>query len=264
MQTRSFVTGVLLAAALAVPSSAQRTAPSVRLLHAGVFHSIDLDSVPSRGWLALVRGETHAELVPAAVSVAIVPDDIDPVDGPYTARKVWVEGLDDERRPVLMVRGVPALRATTRVREAVIDGAPWDDQFGADLADARRLRVTLGSEVHVLQVTPASRGVRLGEGASVRLRNGSMEQEIYRSAARPDEPAWLALWAGDLDADGRLDLYMDLAPSFNMSRRVLFLSSGATPGALVREAAVFETHGALDETPTWTLLHAPVRLVASR
>jgi hypothetical protein len=264
MQTRSFVTGVLLAAALAVPSSAQRTASPVRLLHPGVFHRIDLDTVPSRGWLALVRGDTHAELLPAAVSVAVVPDDVDPIDGPYTARKVWVDGLDDERRPVLMVRGVAELRAATRVREAVLHGAAWDAQSGANLADARHLRVALGTDLYVLQVQPASRSTTLGEGASVWLLHGDTEQQIYRAAMKPDDPAWLALWGGDLDADGRLDLYMDLAPTFNLSRRVLFLSSGAAPGALVREAASFETHGALDETPTWTLLRPYGSQVASR
>ena len=182
------------------------------------------------------------------MAVAIVPDDIDPVDGPYTARKVWAVGLDDDRRPVFMTRGVTGLPRPTRVREATIDGAPWDEQFGADLAygpppprsrSARRLH---------LQVLPASRATNLGEGARVRLVHGLDEQEIYRSVAHPDEPAWLTLWAGDLDADGRLDLYMDLAPSFNLSRRVLFLSSGAAPGDMVREAAVFETHGAPSTT----------------
>lgn len=254
MQTRSLVTGVLLAAALAVPSSAQRTAPSVRLLHPGIFHRLDLDTVPTRGWLALVRGDTHAELMPVAVSVATVPDEIDPIDGPYTARKVWVDGLDEEQRPVLMVRNVPGVRASTHVREAVVDGAPWDEQSGANLADVRRLRIALGADVYVLQVLPASRAMRLEAGASVRLQHGRVEQEIFRSPTRPDDPAWLTLWAGDLDRDGALDLYMDLASSFNMSRRVLFLSSGAAPDMLLREAAVFETHGALDDTPTWTLL----------
>jgi hypothetical protein len=259
MQTRFLATGVLLVAALAVPSSAQRSATPVHLVHPGVFHRVDLDTLPARGWLALVRDDTHAELLPVTVAVAIVPDDIDPVDGPYTARKVWAMGLDGDRRPVFMARGLAGLRASARVREATIDGAPWDEQLGADLAYARRLRVALGASEYHLQVLPASRATRLGEGATVRLQHGMDEQEIYRSAARPDEPAWLALWAGDLDADGRLDLYMDLAPSFNLSRRVLFLSSGAAPGAMVREAAVFETRGALDDVPTWTLLDERAR-----
>jgi hypothetical protein len=264
MHTRSLATGVLLAAALAVPSSAQRSASPVHLVHPGIFHRVDLDTVPSRGWLALVRDDTHAELLPVTVAVAIVPDDIDPVDGPYTARKVWAMGLDPDRRPVFMTRGITGLRASTRVREATIDGAPWDEQFGADLAYARRLRVALGVDVYHLQVLPASRATRLGEGASVRLLRGNDEQEIYRLAGRPDEPAWLALWAGDLDGDGRLDLYMDLAPSFNLSHRVLFLSSGAAPGALVREAAAFDTHGALDDTPTWTMFRGEAEPLIAR
>ena len=183
-----------------------------------------------------------------------MPDDIDPPGGPYTARKVWVPGFDGETRPVFLARGIPELSASTRVREATIDGAPWDEVFGADLAFARRLRLTLGADTYFLDVRPEDPAIRLGEGASVHLVHGLDRQEIYRSVCRPDEPAWLAIWAGDVDADGRLDLYMDLSPSFNLSRRVLFLSSGTAPGEIVREAATFETHGALDETPTWTLL----------
>lgn len=108
---------------------------------------------------------------------------------------------------------------------------------------------------------PSDRRAALGEGASVRLLFADAEQEIYRSASRPDQPAWLALWAGDLDGDGRLDLYMDLSASYNVSRRVLLLSSAAAPGDMVRGVASFLTTGALDDTPTFTarLLTGPDR-----
>ena len=58
-----------------------------------------------------------------------------------------------------------------------------------------------------------------------------------------DEAQWVLLWAGDLDGDGRLDLYMNLSTHYNVSARRLFLSSAAASGALVREVAVFQTTG---------------------
>jgi hypothetical protein len=50
-------------------------------------------------------------------------------------------------------------------------------------------------------------------------------------------------WVGDLDRDGKPDFYMDLYVHYNAGNKVLFLSSQAERGKLVKKVAYFWTTG---------------------
>ena len=52
-----------------------------------------------------------------------------------------------------------------------------------------------------------------------------------------------AIWAGDLDRDGELDLLVDATFHYNVSNWTLWLSSGADSGELVGEVATLTTTG---------------------
>lgn len=58
-----------------------------------------------------------------------------------------------------------------------------------------------------------------------------------------DDCGWGIYWAGDLDGDGKLDLYLDLANHYNVGQYRLFLSSPAEKGKLVKEVANFRFVG---------------------
>lgn len=81
--------------------------------------------------------------------------------------------------------------------------------------------------------------------AELVLSDGQRTQVLYRPRewGEPTYPRWQLLWAGDLDGDRRLDLLIDLTWHYNLSQRMLFLSSVAAPGRLLRKVGLFETIG---------------------
>ncbi len=83
----------------------------------------------------------------------------------------------------------------------------------------------------------------LPDDARLVLTAGNSTQVLYSPGHAVDDAEWELIWAGDLDRDGKLDLYVDVTWHYNISQHTLFLSSQAGKGQLVRKVAVFETSG---------------------
>jgi hypothetical protein len=75
-------------------------------------------------------------------------------------------------------------------------------------------------------------------GSGLELVSNGVTQVLYSAPAEANEPAWEILWAGDLDGDGKLDLYLQLG-----DERILFVSTKAASGQVVGKFAVFRTKG---------------------
>ena len=88
------------------------------------------------------------------------------------------------------------------------------------------------------------------------LRSGARaDSAIYELRAEGDLPGtlgegertetneWKLLWAGDLDGDRKLDLYVQVSWHYNIVQHKLFLSSRAGAKRLVREVAEFNISG---------------------
>jgi len=228
----------LLVTALASAEIAGLQAARLRLLHPGTFFENQIEASVEGEWLALVRYGSRDELEPREVTARRVPDKDDPF---LNELEILVRGLEQEPHAVFMVRGVAAL-APGVVPEARIEcgrcALPEPD-----LAVERQVRLSLDGKTYELEVDPIDVTRPLDRASIVTLRSAGKQQVLYRLPDEPDELSWPVLWAGDLDRDGRLDLYVDLSRKYSVSRRVLFLSSAASEDGLVGEAAVFETVG---------------------
>lgn len=82
-----------------------------------------------------------------------------------------------------------------------------------------------------------------GKGSTLTLVADGKEQTLRYLPDGCNDCSWTLLWAGDLDADGNLDLLMDLADHYNVEDRVLFLSSKADADKLVKFSANFYSYG---------------------
>ena len=231
---------VLAAAALSVtlaPCLAQASDEGPRLLHTGEFHGDEVPAIGDDGWLALLEFGSRAELQPVTVSIKAVRDELlDGEDGPITGREVSVEGLD----PLLLVRGVPQLKPAL-VTEALAQCGTCSRPIS--LIEHRQVHLRLGDEQYDLEVGPEPSDQPITSTTEIRLSHRAGVQIVHRPSRGLDDAEWTLLWAGDLDGDGRLDLYLDTPDHYNMDRRRLLLSSAAGPGELVGEVAVFETTG---------------------
>lgn len=207
--------------------------PRLKLMETGEYHGDEISASTGERWLGLFQSGSGFALLPARVTVERVHDIVVDADPEVkTGKKVSV---GRPGKPVFLLSGAGAPRpgaVTTVFREEKA------------LGNAEVLKLSLGGREYVLRVLsdnprPAD---YLMENSRLVLTSGGESQVLF-SVRRQNDAGWFLLWAGDLDGDRKLDLYMDLATHYNASQRRLFLSTWAPRGGLVREAAVFSTVG---------------------
>jgi hypothetical protein len=128
--------------------------------------------------------------------------------------------------PVLTVHFDPTAQDESNENDLMVEGFSREIELNNT---KYTLRVSLGV-------------MRDGEKVAVLvLSHGTSEQVIDYSPAWPNSESNLGhlIWAGDLDGDGKLDLYIDRSLGEEKSGTGLFLSSHALHGQLVKLAALF-------------------------
>jgi hypothetical protein len=215
-------------------AAAQKRIPQINLIETGEFHGDEITAKSGERWLGLFPTPGGFELSPARLKVETVLDPIvDENPKIKTGKKVSVIHA---RKPLFLLKGAGFLRAT-----AVRTVFAGDEN---NLVNGESVDLRLGGKSYKLKVvsndpTPVSYVVA---NSRLILSSGAKSQVVF-SVEQPDDAGWSLLWAGDLDGDGKLDLYMDLHNKYNSSQRRLFLSSQASHGNLVKEVAEFSAVG---------------------
>jgi hypothetical protein len=117
------------------------------------------------------------------------------------------------------------------------------------LTNATSPHLTLGAASYGFSVvtkdTEYSFSIHHNDAKLILNRNSENEQVLYDlgGTGQEVESYWELLWAGDMDGDNKLDLYVQVGWHYNSTHRKLFLSSYARKGKLVREVAEFSTSG---------------------
>jgi hypothetical protein len=75
------------------------------------------------------------------------------------------------------------------------------------------------------------------------LENNDRKQVLYEWPSGLLDQHCELIWAGDLDGDGKLDLFMALSDHYNVTEYTLFLSSRGSGGKLVDRVAAFRATG---------------------
>lgn len=211
------------------------------LIEPGQFHGDEITARRRQFWLGLFVNGRNAFLRYSKIRVRTVFDDItDYGTRKKTGKSVSING---RRKPVFLLRGVIGLSPgpVTSVFQQTMN-------FEQTLAKVP-VRLKLGKRSYVLKVispdkdpTPC-RDQAYPRNARLVLVSGKSSQTLYTLDDCGNDPSWCLLWAGDLDRDGKLDLYVNVTQHYDISERRLFLSSRARRGRLVRHAAAFVTGG---------------------
>lgn len=206
---------------------------AISLIEPGSYHGNELRSGVAGNWLALVRHGTGYAWQTVAVRVVKERDEIVDGDGPAeTGKRAEIIGGDEA---VLLLRGLPDVLGT--VIQPVIT---QERSLGAH----ESLPIEFSATRHLLRVTGTDpKADVLGKGSTLELSDGTKRQVLYSLPEGGDEPDWSVLWAGDMDGDGRLDLYVNVTNHYNVTNHTLFLSSLAKPGELVGRAGVVTKTG---------------------
>ena len=235
----------ILSGGLAASAAAS---PGYGLQPPGSFHEGEAVARHGERWLALRMRPGGAELLTTRIAVKRVHDALLDGEGEATGEAVSAIGLEDV---TMLLRGPGLKPGDVVVAETVAAGGDGD-------APNHRLRLgqrqyRLGT--HCVAVAANDSAGQSTYACTIELNDGTHRQSLvalsgYRSKATDDPRIQLGddasphlVFAGDLDRDGRLDLIFDTTDHYNLSRPVLFLSSAAGKGELVRAVATHDAVG---------------------
>jgi hypothetical protein len=181
-------------------------------------------------WLGLYAGRGGYDLRSVRLSVGKIPNACGD-----SATRISAPGPGS---PLFLVRGVPSVRAG-RVASA----------FRGDLFlyPGQSRSIELGDDVwYVLQAFGSAASINQEariSGYSLWLRRGAHAQRFASLPMLDSDGPPQVLWAGDLDRDGKLDLFTDLRRHYAGHHYVLFLSSAAPPDSMIRGIARIDVSG---------------------
>jgi hypothetical protein len=221
-----YTAAILVAACTLV--FAQSQPDSMSLLTTGSFHADEVTARSGDRWLGLLHGPSGYMWKVVALKTRRVNDPV----GEQTRERTGIE-VSAAGNPILLTKGIIGLLGTT-VRTVLDspDGLALPEKDALELG-AYRIRVI---------------DRRLGDSAPEKpsrlvLESEGKSQILYEwSTGLLDQHCEL-LWAGDLDGDGKLDLFMILSDHYNVMERTLFLSSKRSIGEFVKRVASFVTAG---------------------
>jgi hypothetical protein len=188
-------------------------------------------------WLMLVERDGRFELREVAVSSTR--------EKPICGDVGFNVRAADAKPGTLLLRGFSAVRSGSVV--AAFNGG----RFGKFLLPGERLDLSLGGEnswsLHAFGTVRPAVGAGRGEARitdyQVQMIGRGRTDVVFSLDVLDNDGPPRILWAGDLDADGIVDLFADLPMHYAGHHYALFLSSVARAGHLVAKIASLTTVG---------------------
>lgn len=212
--------------------------PQFRVLETGQFHGEEVTAKTGEHWLGLRIDGDRSTLLPYTLTIETVHDPLVDEKDQKTGAKVSV---DLPLEPRFLVQGGNMLNegpAKTVYEGGFEDGLTAKQPLSLKLGD-------VGYELKIIAQGKAEKceTERMLNNGQLILSSGERTQVLYTLEECGNDPTWYVIWAGDLDNDGKLDLYVSVNQHYNVSERKLFLSSLAAEKDLVHQAAEFVISG---------------------
>lgn len=225
---------------------------TVKLLTTGEgFHGDEVDAKNGEKWLGLFESEGKYDLREVRLSVKRVFDDVvdDPKTKSVTGKSVATRGSGTS---IFLLKNAGFPKGQVRT---LFKGKTWDDIRSSenveDLAPIDILttlkenfsaQFELDDKRYELKVIRAL-NPKKEEILALVLESGNIRQVLHTMGAQFNSDVGTLYWVGDIDRDGKPDFYLDLFVHYNVVNKVLFISSEAEKGKLVKKVAYFWTTG---------------------
>ncbi len=225
-----FIAAVLLIIMMGTANSEQER--RFALLEVGSFHGDEVPLNQPKDWLGVFCKQLVCDARPTTIKTTRDHDDV--VDEDTKTNTGTSISISLREQPLFLVRGIAP---TPRSIPTVFQGEK--NMVAGDLLPIGFSGVNYALRVDgkKMEEEPLPKGSRLV------FSSGSKTQELFSLLESGNDPYITVLWVGDIDGDGKPDLLVITSWHYNVSHKVLWLSSLAKPGQLVGLAAVFETTG---------------------
>ena len=194
------------------------------------FHGNEVTAQSGEIWYGLYNEGERFRLIRTAIKVEAVHDEmVIEKEGEKTGKKVSAE---HEGNPIFLVRGIDGLEE--REVKTVFHGEKFF--FPGEMMRVGQLTVIAFGDIQ----KPEPRWSPSYRNYSIHLRAGRnyyLFAEYPRLAAFDEIP--FLVWAGDIDNDGKVDMFWDMTDHYNKRQKTLFLSSMASTGEILHKCAEF-------------------------
>jgi hypothetical protein len=213
----------------------------ITLIETGELFDTELKIKDGERWLGLYVTDGGSSLIESKITTKPI---FDPEDKKQMIGKNI--GVDNPVKPVFLVKGATMLKPGPA--PTIYQGGEAKEHElvnTENLASRKSRQLKLGDQDYQLKVLMRkARTIETLSPDCVELKLALVfgKQTQILSIAEDVDPVnsprtWKLLWAGDVDGDGKLDLYVDLSTDGIGEEKKLFLSSQAKPGQLVKEVA---------------------------
>ncbi len=209
------------------------SAGAVQLLEVGDFHGDDVSVTGDGPWFGLVAVRGGYDWKRVRLAIQAVRDEILDEPGQATGKRVSVSGPS----PVFLAQGV------VRAGSGKVKSCDLIAKSAEEATEQVRQYGLNGQTYRLRWSGPLDSPNAAAKPAQLVLESGGMSQVLYSWPEGFIEGHCEIIWAGDVDGDGRLDLYLYLGDRSNVVQHTLMLSGGRKAGELVRKVAAWTTVG---------------------
>ncbi|MEP6900628.1 MAG: hypothetical protein ABJA66_02695 [Actinomycetota bacterium] len=202
----------------------------IKLLETGEgFHGDQVSAKSGEIWLGLFKENNKYFLRSTKIKVRRSNDAVVDEPGEKTGKDVIVNG---QNQPIFLLKNADILKEG-EIKTLFYN--PSDENL-TNLENGFVANYQVNNNKYTLRVEG-------GANSSKLILETENTKQILYSVDKMGDATWSLTWVGDLDGDGKLDLYADLTDFYNFSEKRLFLSSQADKGKLIKQVANFWTNG---------------------
>jgi len=214
----------------------------IDLLITGAFHGDEVAAKSGEIWLGLFNEKGKSYLAFTKLKVSLVRDEVlDNQTKEFTGKKVSVK---NRAELIFLLKKASMLKPG---EVSTVHFPKAGEASGEPLKTGFTQNYNIGKSVFTIKYNDYSYS-KVEDSGGVRdvfahelILSGNGKEQLLSS---PNDRAYSynLLWAGDLDRDGKLDLYIETSGE-NFTAYGLYLSSEAEEGKLVKEVAGFGSTG---------------------